>query len=337
MKTAYVGIISCTEDVHADEVEKYASKKVNVYRLDSDGFPSSLNQVEIRSQSADFVLSKGVNKIHLDKLTSLWYRKPAYPLDSFSSDNIGAVLAHKYKIQETKAVFDSLMYTAEKRGVFLVSPLASITRARHKLYQLMLAEETGLKTPKTLVASDVKLAEEFITIHGGEVITKVLDAGNINYGDKWLSFFTYPLTLNKFKQKFKKMKTIDYPLFLQEKIEKKLELRITVIGNKIFACSIDSQANKQSQIDFRMVDPYKLKHEPFSLDTQIKKMCFELCSRLNLQFGAIDMALTKEGEYVFFEINPNGQYLWIEDLTGMPLSKAMADLLTNPADNMLRA
>ena len=48
---------------------------------------------------------------------------------------------------------------------------------------------------------------------------------------------------------------------------------------------------------------------------------------LGLRYGAIDMVFTPDGRYVFLEINPNGQYLWIEYQTGMPISDAICDLL----------
>ncbi len=64
-------------------------------------------------------------------------------------------------------------------------------------------------------------------------------------------------------------------------------------------------------------------------------MCLELCRHYGLEYGTIDMAITKDGEYVFFEINPACQYLWLERLTGVPISQALCDLLTNPARNKL--
>ena len=48
---------------------------------------------------------------------------------------------------------------------------------------------------------------------------------------------------------------------------------------------------------------------------------------LGLCFGAIDMILTPKNEYVFLEVNPNGQWGWIEELTRVPISSAVANLL----------
>ena len=60
-----------------------------------------------------------------------------------------------------------------------------------------------------------------------------------------------------------------------------------------------------------------------------------LVRRLGLAYGAIDLVLTPDGRYVFLEINPNGQYLWIEQLTGLPISEAIAEWLMHrePAEH----
>jgi glutathione synthase/RimK-type ligase-like ATP-grasp enzyme len=63
------------------------------------------------------------------------------------------------------------------------------------------------------------------------------------------------------------------------------------------------------------------------LPPEIQDKCVRLVEQLELSYGAIDMVLTPEGRYVFLEINPNGQYLWIEEQTGMPISAALCDLL----------
>ena len=60
---------------------------------------------------------------------------------------------------------------------------------------------------------------------------------------------------------------------------------------------------------------------------------------MKLVFGAIDMIVTPAGEYVFLEINANGQYLWIEKQTGLPITSSIVDLLigTGKLDRRLLA
>ena len=111
----------------------------------------------------------------------------------------------------------------------------------------------------------------------------------------------------------------------QEYIEKAYELRVTCAGDQVFCCRIDSQASAESSEDFRF-NARNLKHELIEcpeLETKLKAYLKEF----DINFGCFDIAVTPSGEFVFFECNPNGQWLWIEELTGAPIGKAVADLL----------
>ena len=49
--------------------------------------------------------------------------------------------------------------------------------------------------------------------------------------------------------------------------------------------------------------------------------------RLELNFAAIDLIETPDGEHVFLEVNPNGQWLWLDDMLKLGISQAVADWL----------
>jgi len=121
------------------------------------------------------------------------------------------------------------------------------------------------------------------------------------------------------------------PIMAQEYIHKKIELRITIIGEKIFTCAIHSQDSCCTKIDWRHYDFKNVRHERYQLPERIEKQLLKLMKILDLNFGAIDMILTPNGEYVFLEVNPSGQWGWIENLTGMPISKSIAELLVSAA------
>ena len=120
------------------------------------------------------------------------------------------------------------------------------------------------------------------------------------------------------------------PLMAQEYIEKKLELRVTIVGQKVFACAIYSQDSERTKEDWRRYDFDNVRHEQYQLPKEVEAHLMEFMAVCNLTFGAIDMILTPSGRYVFLEINPSGQFGWIEDLTNMPISKAIAETLSNP-------
>jgi len=117
------------------------------------------------------------------------------------------------------------------------------------------------------------------------------------------------------------------PTFLQGLVAKRRDIRVTVIGEQIFPAAIDSQAVEVARIDFRKADIMDLPHVPITLPEPVAHACVQLVKQLGLNFGAIDLIETPDGEYVFLENNPNGQWYWVEMITGQPMACAMADLL----------
>ena len=103
-------------------------------------------------------------------------------------------------------------------------------------------------------------------------------------------------------------------------------MRATFVGRKCFAVAIESQLMEETQVDWRNGE-HILQHTPIELPKDIENKCILLMERLGLNYGAIDIVLDKQGNYVFLEINPNGQWAWIEHLTGLPISKEIVKYL----------
>jgi len=117
------------------------------------------------------------------------------------------------------------------------------------------------------------------------------------------------------------------PSIFQEIVEKEFDLRVTVIGRKVFACAINRR-NGTEDLDYRTgITNDQLDYQIHSLPEDVSTMCLQMLDFLGLQFGAFDFIFNKSGEYIFIELNPNGQWGWIEEATNLPMAKAMADLL----------
>jgi glutathione synthase/RimK-type ligase-like ATP-grasp enzyme len=105
-----------------------------------------------------------------------------------------------------------------------------------------------------------------------------------------------------------------------------VELRITIIGNRIFAAETESQSLPEARLDWRR-GAFSLKWRAVDLPEEISGKCLQLARRLGLAFGAIDMIVNPDGEYIFLEIHPSGQWLWIEEQTGLPLLDCFCEML----------
>ena len=108
---------------------------------------------------------------------------------------------------------------------------------------------------------------------------------------------------------------------------KDVEIRVTVVGDKVFAAEIHSQVNEEAKYDWRTVSPRKIPHFVHKLPDEIETACVALTTMLGLNFSAIDLIKKPDGEYIFLEINSNGQWLWIEDITGLKIADAIAEAL----------
>ena len=187
----------------------------------------------------------------------------------------------------------------------------------------------GLQVPETLVTNSLEIVKKFFDRWQGEIVLKTFGGVSVKDSEDYLlSVYTNRVSyehLDSFGSE------IQYaPVFLQNYIPKDFELRITAVGNKFFACAIQSQDSPKTKDDWRHYDFENVKHSSYVLPNTIQTKLEALMKRLKLQFGAIDMIVTPDGEYVFLEVNPSGQWGWIERLTGMPISRAIAELLANP-------
>ena len=112
---------------------------------------------------------------------------------------------------------------------------------------------------------------------------------------------------------------------MQNCISKEYELRITIVGDKVFSAKVNSQENKNTLTDWRKEkNPFVI----YELPTEIEQKCIQLTKKLNISFGAIDLVRDKNGDYIFLEINPNGQWAWIEMETGLKISDEIINYLT---------
>lgn len=189
--------------------------------------------------------------------------------------------------------------------------------ASHKPYQLDAARRIGLEIPRTLVTNDPDAARTFAADLGPERTvykafggtedawreTRVLRPGEVALLDR-VRFA---------------------PLILQEYVPAAVDLRVTVMGPKVFASAIHS-ADAAYAVDYR-ADLDGVEVEAFDLPEEVIERLHELMRRLGLVYGAIDMRLTPEGRYVFLEINPAGQWRFMEARTGQPMTEAFAGLL----------
>jgi len=203
-----------------------------------------------------------------------------------------------------------------------------IRSASRKVYQLQLAVKLGFQIPITLITNNPKKAKKFcLKYEQKKVITKPL---SFPLAEEKSEYYTFSTSCIREKD-LENIDQVKYtPTLFQIRVPKKYELRINVVGNKIFVCEIHSQVSEKTKLDWRLFDQKNpIPHKIGKLPREIKEKCIRLVKDMGLLFGAIDMIVTPDNNYVFLEINPTGVWGWIEELTGLPISQAIIDLLVS--------
>lgn len=98
-----------------------------------------------------------------------------------------------------------------------------------------------------------------------------------------------------------------------------------VVGERVFAAAIHAGSD-DTYVDWRN-DYSALSYERLEPPTTVLASVLEYCILFGLRYGAFDFVVRPDGEWVFLECNSGGQFGWIEDAVGAPITETMADLL----------
>lgn len=308
-------IVTNRRDLTADwlilELERRAASFV---RFNTEDFPSRCSLSWSPEGDAIFRLGSQCC-FHSDKIRSVWYRRPApaaIPADLPDEDAAWAA-------RESKAALDGAL---EMIPAQWVSHPEAIRGASSKPLQLRDARSLGFDVPDTVITNDPDELERLWQRSPDGVVCKALTDGRVRTTGEQALLFTTQIDHDQVAALGPE------PHLFQALVPKLYDVRITVIGDDIFATRIESQVRADGRVDWRRAEGAKLKHTREQLPDELADRCLELVHRYGLRFGAVDLAKRPDGRYTFFELNPNGQWAWIEQRTGVPLRSHLANLLT---------
>lgn len=192
----------------------------------------------------------------------------------------------------------------------------------NKIIQYRLSKELGIPFPSTLVANDHKAAVNFVK-NRPSIIKQMSDVAftNPEQPESPSALFTSRIEAEDIDEASIKA----CPVLLQEFIPKNADIRYYYVAGNHFAARIDSQVHEDSEVDFRKKPDAPT--APFDPPPKLKAYVDQISQATGLRYSAFDFAELKNGEFVFFEFNPIGNWLWIEQITELPISKAIADSL----------
>lgn len=318
-------IVSYLDDAHVPFVTPSLDKAGVEYRWIDSGQVPARAEVRVAYDRGGIVsrtFHQDGRRIDLDEATAVWYRHPTKPVAAPETTD---ERQREWVRQETEALLAGLGDTLD--CLWVPGKPHRAYAARNKTNQLALAARLGLQVPRTLITNSPEAFLDFYSECNGRLVTKTLYDPRVDRDGERHATFTRPVR----RRDVARYRSIRHaPLIAQEYVPKRIELRIMVVGSRVLAAEIHSQASHATRDDWRHYDFDRTPHSRHELPDEVAARCVRLVETLGLCFGAIDMVLTPDREYVFLELNPNGQWAWIQDLTALPISEAIADLLMSP-------
>ena len=313
-------ILSDKFDRHADIV----CRKLNArneehvrFNLDTDSLKSS----HITYFEGKWEISQNGFSLDSDQINNVWVRRPFVEV-SLEEKNISNPGFKIWRGEWNKTLLG--LYTTLKHAKWL-NPLARAYQAENKYLQMRAAKDVGFVLPPIIVSNDKDKLCKFVDAYD-DVVLKLMNQDFYQDTDGVFKGF-YVRKVSKSEISIFGL-TNENPVVLQAYVEKDYEVRYTVVGKDHHVCQIQSQQSEIAKIDWRRYDIKNTPHYPVEPPVEIRSKVDHLMESLGLEFGALDFVVTPSGEWNFLEINTMGQWLWIEDLTGLSISDSIVDKLS---------
>ena len=328
-----VVIFSKEQDGHIEPVAQILrARGCDVLRIDMADIPLGATLTStLQPNGWSGTLAYQDRVLDLNQIKSVWWRRPTSPI---APPSYTAAEAEFWVRENERGVTSVLLPVPGAFTPLWVSNPDRIHYAARKPRQLALAQQLGLAVPRTILTNDPAQARAFYHECNGQIIVKAICRGVVDPEGEYVpgqARFIYTSAIKE--EHLAQMDQVRVMLHcFQQRIQKAMDLRVVVIGRQVFAIEIHAPTTEDPvALDWRR-DYNALTYAVHQLPTEIEMKLVQFVRFFGLQFSSMDVILSTEGEYVFIESNANGQFLWPQRATGLPLAEAMANLLMYPEE-----
>ena len=331
MASRRIVVVTIEGDLHADIViEKIRALGGRTFRLNLDAYPQAYEtSVEFSDNGwcGEIVHRQTGDCLRPQDIGAFWIRKKA----DFS---FSASLTPQERIFAESEMEHLLFGLFTSVDCYWMSRPSAIRQGMWKCEQLSRARQFGFIAPASLASSEAQTVRAFRATHK-QIVFKTLSsatlaAEKISADDVIANGLPTTLITDENEELLSYLQ--EAPGFFQAYVPKKLELRITIIGNRVFTAAIHSQDDPRTAVDFRDYGA-EILYEPYALPPAFERQCVEFVKSYGLEFGAIDVIVTPDDEYVFLENNPVGQFYFVEQLApSLTMTDAMARQLLRESE-----
>jgi len=304
--TSTILILTNSKDATADYLmEKLQHQGLPLVRWDTDDL---IGRVRVAYSVGDPAVLWEGRWYRPQDFTAVWNRRP----ERIKHTSIDATPEGEFVLDEWSEVLEGfLAHIAPPRWM---NHPSSNAIAAHKLGQLTLARSLGLAVPDTLVTQEPLGLREFYNRHGGKIVVKPLSKGYVERsGEERDSLIYTNRVLEKHLDDLADLS--ECPTLFQQYIDKRSDVRLTVVDASYHAVELVGEDDGVQRCDIRRDNMHDVRYREISLPEEIRSQVAKMIARYRLRFAAIDFAVAGDGHWYFLEINPNGQWAWM-DLEG---------------------
>lgn len=291
-------------------------RNVSFVRLNTEDLPLWSAVAHFPSEAIWLRADDGT-AIDASEITAVWNRRPGHVFDDLPPESRPSAATKRFVTDQWFVWLESLQLLKSVR--WINHPTAN-GLMENKLRQLKLATELGFSIPETLVTNDAMEVKTWLRQLDGQAICKALYSPLIEEPDE--DSFIFTNLFETIPDDFTESLSVA-PVIFQRAILPKVDYRVTVVGSCVFSARVEL-ADKI--VDWRTAKA-GVNFISCKLPLDIESQCQRYVAAAGLSFGAIDL-LESKGLFYFLEINPNGEWGWLERPYGIPISAAICDLLT---------
>lgn len=302
-------VISESDDLHSDAMTATLRERhgLTPIRLDLRDFPAESGSFRLDRTGSARALS---HVYGLDDVRAVWWRRPhpcRVPTGMRSADD-------EFRQAECDGFLQGMLWSIP---AYWVNDPAAERTATRKIVQLDTAHRAGLAVPETLITNDPDEARSFVESRSGPVIYKRTGTGRGEFSETRIIS----------RPDLGRLEAIrSTPTTFQDYVPGACDLRVVWVDGVEWVVRIDSQAGV-GWVDSRL--DTSVEFTPERLPASVSKALATLMGALGLSFGVVDLRLGRDGEYWFLEVNPQGQFAYLEIKTGLPLFTSLANLLVH--------
>jgi glutathione synthase/RimK-type ligase-like ATP-grasp enzyme len=271
-------------------------------------------------ESETFRLASEGKEFSVAEIRSVYFRRPVPPaVGGDAAPHVRAWMA-----SEIRSAWGGLLNTSPTTR-WVNHPLA-VSGASYKPEQLARARRTALRIPPTLLTTKPTSALEFCERHDWRVIVKPVAHGEILAESEADDRLVYTNQVSEdLKQQLDRVASC--PTLFQRRLDKATDVRVTIAGHTVVAVELHSQEREFSTIDCRRENMRDMRYSIVELPPEIRAQLLALTQSYGLVFAAIDLVRDVNGTWWFLELNPAGQWAWLDERAGTNIADALLDVL----------